>query len=632
MFSFSDHEYKWCPECNGNIRKDAYYCKYCRKPVGSKLLAAKRPRNISVLITNAAHWLPNFYAILDQMPETFRQRIQFADEDNPAPHIGLKPNVTPDEFRRNDRSSSNCQPNPPTMAELGLVWDVLLSLHGEQIPLAKICADERLQLLELTVGEIIAEYEMRVNEIQKGKKCSHCAEPVIKDDDERCRFCTGTATEVPEPSQEDPVPDTTRFDASLLRNILVWEFAARRINDEEPLPEKHRTKYAITDSDIEQQVLKLKQNPKMVPISRWRERMVQLGIIPAYNQDDLSMAFDCDFDYFCLQDIAALARALTPSFMRTVTKHANSEEAMIVIDHALGRWQDNQYFKREHYMLLSSKAQVYLSMKDNENYNRYTAESEKLLYGALPEGYRDLLQSEREAARQTPMIDRNASPEERLKALDEKLEEIQKSQAERMDRMNKLIPGFGEAFKSINTAANKSAEIARHSLKAQAALKKSDPVSACEEFEKALRLLGNELHDINRRCDLLVSLAEAHSMKGDAKVAEKTFLRALTDARDLEEAKSEVSSMSRIHHKYGCFLRDNGRYEEAEEHLKQGMVKHAELIQQYKNKGFAKDDVPLESWQMKSDYAALLKAMGRNKESEKTEEESQQLKERYPNA
>lgn len=440
MFTFSEQDYKWCVECNGNIRKDAYYCRYCRKPVGSKLLSSKAPTNVSNFITAAARWLPDFDKLLAGMPAPLRERIRASDEDVAQPQIwGIAAGIDPDEHRKNDRNSGICPPNPPRGSELGLVWDILISLHANKVPLAPICADLRLQLLELTVGEVVAEYELRRSEIEGGKQCKHCAEYIFVDDD-RCRFCTGSENAPPERSEETQIPDIDRFDQSLLRNILCWEMATRRINNEDLLSENLMMNHATTSSDVDNQILKLKQNPDMVPISRWRERMIQLGIIPNYYQGDSSIDYDCDFDYFCLQDISALIRSLCPSYSKDITKFINPEVALIVVDHALNRWQKNRHYNREKHSLVSSKSLVYSALKDNENYEKYRKESDDLLREQLPEEYREMMQISLED-RIKPLLDNpNAGTEDRLNALEERQKELHKLQDERIERMNSLMP------------------------------------------------------------------------------------------------------------------------------------------------------------------------------------------------
>ncbi|CAN5551859.1 hypothetical protein BH10CYA1_BH10CYA1_25130 [soil metagenome] len=625
MFTFSEEEYKWCVECQGNIRRDAYYCKFCRKPVGSKLMAAKAPGNVSGLITDAAQWLPNFGDILDAIPAPFRGRIDHVDASGPVPFVGLKPGLDPVESRTNTRNSSICAPTAPSNAVLGLVLDILISLQAQELPLSTICSDPRLQLLELSVGEIVAEHELRVSEIQGGHNCPHCAE-FVRSDGEQCRFCTGTEKELPQASDESIMMEISCFDPTLLRSILVWEAATRRLNDQSPLPAEILSSHEITEDEIDLQILKLRQNPKFLPISRWRERMLQLGISPGYFEDDQLWRSGWDFEYFILADVTSLARALTPSFVGSLDK-TNVQEALIVVDHGLTRWQSNRHYETEKHQLLTAKSMVYLNLKDDENFNKYKKEADQLLLKSLPEGYKDLIEIDLERK----PIELNADPAMRLKDLEDLATELLQKAFENTERMDKLVPGLADAFKGIGELANSVFEISRHTLKAQAALKNSDPETACAEFEAAINLGGTDnMLDISGRCGLLVQLAEAQFQKGDANSAEATFQRALSDAADLTEAKSAINPASTAYHRYAAFLRDTGNYAGAEEYFTRAFDEHAELISGYIAKGYVKPEHPTESWQIKEDFAKLLRAMGRDDEAEKTEAESKVLKEKDP--
>ncbi len=447
------------------------------------------------------------------------------------------------------RNSSVCAPSPPTQTVLGLVVDILLSIQGQGLPLSKICSEPRLQLLELNVGEVVAEHELRVSEIEGGHKCRNCAE-FIQSDGEQCRFCTGTENDLPQASDEEIMMEVNHFDPSLLRAILVWEAATRRLNDESPLDAEILSPHDITEDEIDRQILKLRQNSKLLPMSRWRERMLQLEISPGYFEDDQVSRSGWDFEHFILADITSLARALTPSFLNK-KKTTNIQEAQIVVDHGLTRWHSNRHFKNEKRNLLNAKSMVYLNLKDDENYKKYKKEADQLLMEALPEGYKDLAKQDIERK----PIDLNADPETRLKELEERATELLKNRANSAERMNQVVPGLADVFKGIADRANSVFEVGRHMLQAQSALKNEDYETACVEFEAALKLNGSEsLMEIAGRCGLLVQLADAQFKKGDAKLAEATFQRALSDADDITEAKGEINPSSLAHHNMAPFL------------------------------------------------------------------------------
>ncbi len=622
MFTFSKEEYKWCVECEANIRKDAYYCKLCRKPVGSKLLAAKTPRNVSGTITEAAHWLPNFIELLEAIPAPFRARIDEADAATPPPHIGLKPGVDPVKNRKNTRNSNVCAPNAPSDQELSLVMDILISLQSQGFPLAAVCSDPRLQLLELNVGEIVAEHELRLSEIQNGQKCRHCAEFILNGV-EQCRFCTGTESDLPQACEDNTLMLISRYDSSLLRNILIWEAATRRLNNEAPLSDEIISPHEITEEEIDLQILSLRQNPKVLPLSRWRKRMLQLEISPAYCENDQELQFGLDFEYFALADIGALARALTPSFI-TRSKTTNPQEALVVVHHGLSRWQANRHFDKEHHILLNAKAMVYLSLDDNENYKKYSEEADALVSKSLPEDCKDLV----DKSRFEKLLKMKDDPDAQLKDLEERANELLKRRSESMEKMNKLVPGMNELFNDLEKRTSNIFDLQKHALKGESALKVSDYKTACAEFEAAIAMVGNgnEL-DINSRCGLTVKLADAQFLNGDANLAEATFQRALSDAADITEAKSKLNPSSLVHHRYAAFLRDTGNHARSEEYFQKAFHDYAEQIAQYIAEGFLKPDHSTENWKIKEDYAKLLRAMGRDEEAAKVEAEARILEE-----
>lgn len=152
MFTFSDQEYKWCPECCGNVRKDAYCCKFCHSRIGSKLLQAKQPQNLGGFITDASHWLPAFSSVVKSLPEELRARIEEADRNTVVPYIGIRDGVDPIEHQKQTRDSNICHPYPPTEPVMGFVWDILIIMCAQGQSLTAICADPRLQLLEISPG------------------------------------------------------------------------------------------------------------------------------------------------------------------------------------------------------------------------------------------------------------------------------------------------------------------------------------------------------------------------------------------------------------------------------------------------------------------------------------------------
>ncbi len=512
MLTFSDQEYKWCPECNGNIRKDAYYCKFCHKPIGSKLLKTKQADGVAQLITKAARWLPDFNSVLRAIPTPLRDRIDEADRNTPAPYIGLPPGVDPEECRNAERNCDLCAPHPPSSAEFGIIVDILIGLHANGQPIAALCADRRLQLIELTTGEVVAEFELRVAEIQGGQKCRHCAE-FRAVDEPVCRYCGGTEDSPPNPIDYriQLLAEFEHYDPTLLRNVLLWEAAKRRIENEPPVEEETLQAHNIGEADIDRQILTLRQNPNRLPRSRWRERMFQLGIEPGYYESTAFpiMGYTCDFDYFQLTDIDSLGRAMTPDF--SCKAHDNAGAALFVFDHLLSRWQNNPHFSRNKHSILSGKSMVYLHLKDDENHKRFEKEAKEAQLESVPEEFRAAMEFALDTTDDS--MDFKAllemDPELRLQSIERLGEQSAKKQSQLAERMDTLIPGLTDAFAGMLELTSVSMQITKLLLQGQIALKKADSVTACRQFESALALGDNSIQDVSRRCNVLLELANA---------------------------------------------------------------------------------------------------------------------------
>ncbi|MBZ0188772.1 MAG: hypothetical protein K8F91_21190, partial [Candidatus Obscuribacterales bacterium] len=170
MFGFSESEYKWCPQCAGNIRKQANYCRFCKKAINNKLL--KDPVVPAVFAIDAvSQWLPDFNSLTDKISLDLKGRFEKADIDTPAPTIGVPSHIDPIEYRQQNRESEVCPPEPPEAHVAGLIYDILLSIFSGGENLTEICQHPRLKLLEVTPQEVVAEYELRKQEIDKGYQC-----------------------------------------------------------------------------------------------------------------------------------------------------------------------------------------------------------------------------------------------------------------------------------------------------------------------------------------------------------------------------------------------------------------------------------------------------------------------------
>lgn len=623
MFEFGAPDYRWCCFCRGNIKAEAKYCRYCHQPVGSKLLLHKQAIAVSGLIDAAAIWLPGFNDIMAQLPEPFRARLREADEAAP-PMEGLKPGIEPAEAQKMRRNSRFYFPYRPGVAELGLVWDLLLALHSVGISMIDICSDSRLRLLEISVGEVLAEVQMRQEELSTGKCCVYCSEVVLPSYAE-CRFCGGSDT----PPAEIAAAGSSlidEYDESLLRAILSWESAKRKLEDSEPLPAEVLQKYAITEEKIESQVLAIKSDSHYLPKSSWRERMQQLGLTPGYASEAFLYSPEYSLEYFCLEDVSRLARSLTP---RLGPARGRSEEALIIIEHGLTRWIDLPTFDEQKRSLLSAKSLAYCSLKDIEKYKETKNQLDADLTKRLSDNMKSMLGTANSLDSLIPEGLTDQDPRKRLQAL----EQIQSQSLDRLSQLQEsaeLVPGLGNLLKSMNESLQASADLGKMRLQAEVALSDGDLRGAAEIYESMLMISrpDNDVPLTFPVSDTRSLLAVVQGKLGEPVLAESSFLKAVSEATDLYEATREGSTLSDVHHRFGNFLCDGERYVEARENLEKAFAYRKESRARLVTKGYLKQEDCEEGLSsMKTDYATVLRGLGLKAEAEEVELEAARLKE-----
>ncbi len=633
MFSFGADEYRWCCKCAGNIRKDAYYCRFCHVPVGSKLLKDEEPVYVSSLITATARWLSRFDDVFGHLPQPFQERIIAADKKTPGSTVGLKPGVDQETHRRRERNCDKCPPNQPSPMVLGLVTDALISVHANGFSLLSTCSDPRLQLLEINPGEVAAEFELRQEEFAGANRCAYCAEYIMSVD-LRCRFCDGQEGAPPRELNSVLMQfEVERYDESLLRAIISWECAKRRLEGEPPVEQKHLQKYKITENQIDQQVLMLRKEPNYLPHSRWRQRMLHLGITPGYFEETWAIKSSqaYDLDYFMLQDIQQLGSALTPSFRANAC--ADHDEAMVVFDHLFARWQSNPHFEKQKFSFLNSQAMVYLAAGNDDRYNELTKEAEAEMMKGLPPG--SPLSSLRDISKNSSLLKfsaelQDSDPEKRLEAFEKMDVESAKQLSSLREAMSGLLPGLAEAFGPIEQSTNKSKLLTILTLKAQCAEKKGDHRAAAEFYETALtQLAAGPSVVVHQKSHILASLAQVQFRLGEVTLADETFKNAIADAEDNFEANLESWPLVEVHHKYACHLEETNRYEESKNHFEQAISFKNHSEQRLVDKGYLKEEDRGEGLaKLKEDYARLLHLVEQHDEAAAIEEEVCSLKEK----
>lgn len=253
MFTFSDTDYDWCSDCSGNIRKGSAWCRYCKKRVEEADFET-RQRSAQLNIGYASRWLPSFDKLIESVPE-IRKRVQDSDAAIPAPAIGVPDRLDAEQYRLASRNDGQIWPDFPEPAVNGLIWDVLLALHAKGVNIREICEHPKLQMLEITPQEILAEYELRQSEIQNGERCKYCSEYILASSQEACRFCEGFEDVCPKPA---PYVWDKPTDLSFLRAVLLHVAAKRTINGGEPLDAEILSAHSIDSQAIDREILKLR--------------------------------------------------------------------------------------------------------------------------------------------------------------------------------------------------------------------------------------------------------------------------------------------------------------------------------------------------------------------------------------
>ncbi|HND08740.1 MAG TPA: hypothetical protein PL012_23850, partial [Candidatus Obscuribacter sp.] len=154
-YAFSESEYKWCPQCGGNIRREAYYCRYCHKPIENRLL-----KQVAVppytAIERASEWLPQLPAVKDKCHQDFTIRL---GQTRPSTMAETLSGLVAAESNSGEQTlCPHALPEPQTA---GLLMDILLSCYEQGENLPQVCEEPRLKLLELAPQEVVAEDELR---------------------------------------------------------------------------------------------------------------------------------------------------------------------------------------------------------------------------------------------------------------------------------------------------------------------------------------------------------------------------------------------------------------------------------------------------------------------------------------
>lgn len=608
MFNFGSDEYRWCCECSGNVRVDAYYCRYCHKAIGNRLLKNKPANNGFLQITKAVCWIPRWDDTVLSVPGPFRDRIAEEDEKAPVSVVGLKPELTVVEARRLERNPDKCSPDRPENQVLGLIWDILLSLHGASFPVSSLCSEPRLQLLQISSDAISAEADLRRQEIEGRLRCDYCSEFVLSPPSQTpCRFCSGSDSP-PEAVNLLAAEFYEQYDESLLKAILSWEAAKRRLEGEDPLAAEQLARHGITEEQIDRQVLALRHNPSHLPRSAWRERMFQLGIDfgypDIYDQPAISPA------YCLITDIVSLGRSLAPGMFRAHQAHTNVEDALVVFNHVLNRWQKSPYYAQEVPHLLDAKSMLYID-QDTEKYEDLKTLADFERNKSLSEDARKMISSLKSTEDFSALKGlRSDDPDERLKALDQFAEQ-HLERCSMLENATDTLGALGGAFKGLNETTMRMMQLSKKLLQAQSANKKGDHRAAAELYEQALIDVESIEHSVQNKSIILAYLAETQVKLGEMTLAETTFRQAICEARDEAELGFGIDCLPDVHHRFFLYLFEQNRLEEARQNLDAAMTARVNANKRSISNGYLEpQDQNLGLTILKTDYLKLLGVLG----------------------
>ncbi len=516
MFTFPATDYKWCSQCAGNIRVDASYCRFCKKPLKNKLLQDGGFKPF-MTIDAVSQWMPQFNTVITKISDDLRIRFEQADIDDPAPEFGVPDGLTPQEYRIQNREGQSCLIGLPEPQELGLIYDMLLSLYAKGEPIREICDHPHFQLLEVTPQEVIAESELRKEEMAKNHKCVFCAEYIFPADDE-CRFCEGSVGKPPKST--DSFLEKS-VDKQLLKDVILYETAQRIISDTTPMPKEILEANGISQDNVEQEILRLRGSSALPPLTRFCRRMQELGI----NKEGFFTP-----DTLTISELVDLGSALDSK------KNSRYDEALIVYEHALKRTEGDEERIHERGRILDYISFYYQRQEDYAQYKKYHDLAKECNEFGLPDDMKALMEmSDLESLDMLSDDDAfDEDPEKRLANLNKRTGQS----AELMEKMitdaSNAAPGLGEAFAAMGSAFDHRIEETRKTLEAEVAKKKGDYAEAEKKYAEALQFCGSGIGS-SSRSTILVSLAEIKHLQGDDTTAEATFSEALSSAIEYAE-------------------------------------------------------------------------------------------------
>lgn len=541
MFEFSDSEYKWCGNCGGNIRVQSPWCKLCREAIGSKFFGDCDGYPMAV-IDDCARWLPAFNSTVKMASPELQARLKKVDDDTPPPTIGIPDGADPITARYESRDAEVCGHEPPSPSAAGLLWDILVSIHERGQSLTDLCRHPKLQLLEITPQEILAEYELRKAEIENNQRCSYCSEFIISAYQEPCRYCDGFRDSIPKPRASTL---SKTLDVNLLRDVILYEAAMRTISGGEQLTAEILAANHIENESIDREVLKQRTTPTP-PMSRFLRRM-----------NDLGLKSYLSFNSLAISEIIDLANSLK----------GRSEEAIIVLEHAIERGEsstDAQYDvarAMEYLSLLYRKCEQFEKAKELHEQAR-----ELQTYGMDEETKRLMREMTMDVSELASAMGLDADPEARLISFEESMQQFQEKSVQMAAMIDSMIPGLGSALSSITQNLSSGLNnMSRLRLEADVAKQNGNLELAEAKYQEILQTSVDDYTGVMLSSSIYAELAWIYLEKGDAAHAESILKQGMDKSRSLYEVKPDLGApvYTTARFAYAKFLKKTNRLDEA---------------------------------------------------------------------
>jgi len=594
MFEFAEADYKWCTYCGGNIRKAAHWCRLCRKATGSRFFKVYAGA-ASTAISDAAGWLPKYNSLVKKCSTELQRRFRQADEAISPPAIGIADGVDPEQARYESRDEEITLHSPPEVTPLGLVWDILLSIYGQGEPLQEICSSPRLQLLEITPQEIVAEAEMRKTETERGTQCKYCAEYILSADEEPCRFCEGFGDAVPQGVDHIFRP----LDETLLRDIILFEAAMRTIDGGEPISDEILKTNSIDTSHVDREVLRQRSSSAALPCSRWVRRMQELGLK----------------SYFGFDQMAVSEAVNVGTILRK-----RDDEAIIVLNHAVKRGQDDPECKYEAGRALEWLGLIYRGRNEFEKARECKEQAQELqTFGMDDEMKRLMIETSNEKMNMLGRLDFDDDPEARLLSLDESMNNFQMNSEEMSSVLDSLVPGLGSALEqAVGAFAYDSTNLARMRLTADVARKNGNIDEAYKIYSELVERAEEDWSGAMTKTSILCILAEIDLERNDPESAQTKLQESIMLAEELREAVPDVGSVALAHSrfKHANFLRDVKRFDDSYREYNEALQMQDDLVARSLTKYGGKEGAYLsEKLELLEEFAKLLRITSKDIEA-----------------